>query len=639
MYLAKFWINFKIFVKTLWACNFSIIMLILGAVIFLFIPQGKDTILKLEGFGHVIFVLAALIWALQIWYWARVMYYLKYRKVKKRINVVQWTVRLAPRILGGLALLTIAISAFIMSHYSPGLLWIGVLFIILTVLFLLFVIFRRDVFNLKKLDDDSLYNIKKMERKTKIALIPGLPKGASITTTISIIFAVLLFILFIIFPHIFVFFTITAALILLCFSMWVSIGSFISYFSYRVGLPLFSLLIILSLIFSFWNNNHSVRLLKNDTVPESPHLTQRINDFLKAYKNNKNNSNNPIYVVVAEGGGIRAAYWTAGVLGAIQDKDKNFKDNLFAISSVSGGSLGAAVFVTLIKKQSGKLPEKAFYVNKSREILRNDFLSPVIAGFFSGDILQEIIPLPIYSLSRGNAIEKAWELAWKKSMGSDDLKKPFKSLWKNDEECKIPLLFLNGTWAETGKRLIASYVQIDDEIFKDASDIYTDLKNDMRISTAVHNSARFPYICPAGRLNYIDHMKHVVDGGYFDNSGAITGLEITSALKNAMAERQIKAKLVVIMIKNSPKEQEKKQSHFFPGSIIPVIAILNIRTAHASYAVMKLKEYVNNKCWGRFIEIEPEPEDVHFPLGWALSGEVMVRLDEQIKEKVEELEF
>ena len=38
-----------------------------------------------------------------------------------------------------------------------------------------------------------------------------------------------------------------------------------------------------------------------------------------------------------------------------------------------------------------------------------------------------------------------------------------------------------------------------------------------RASTAIHNGARFPLVSPSGGL--AGH-GHVIDGGYFDNSGA-----------------------------------------------------------------------------------------------------------------------
>jgi hypothetical protein len=54
-----------------------------------------------------------------------------------------------------------------------------------------------------------------------------------------------------------------------------------------------------------------------------------------------------LIIVAAEGGGIRAAYWTAGILTRLVDCPPALADSLFAISAVSGGSLGAAVYVSL----------------------------------------------------------------------------------------------------------------------------------------------------------------------------------------------------------------------------------------------------------------------------------------------------
>ena len=57
----------------------------------------------------------------------------------------------------------------------------------------------------------------------------------------------------------------------------------------------------------------------------------------------------PVYVVAAEGGGIYAALHAASALGGLQDRCPAFADHLFAISSVSGGSLGAATFAAGLK--------------------------------------------------------------------------------------------------------------------------------------------------------------------------------------------------------------------------------------------------------------------------------------------------
>ena len=95
---------------------------------------------------------------------------------------------------------------------------------------------------------------------------------------------------------------------------------------------------------------------------------------------------------------------------------------------------------------------------------------------------------------------------------------------------------------------------------------------DVRLSTAALTSARFPIISPAG----VFHMKssgdkdsgenvsgfgdQVVDGGYFENFGLTTALDIVHAL----AERQVQA--TVVSISNNPaygvQDSEKCRERF-----------------------------------------------------------------------------
>lgn len=62
----------------------------------------------------------------------------------------------------------------------------------------------------------------------------------------------------------------------------------------------------------------------------------------------------PIFVVSAQGGGIVAAYHSAGFLGLVQDLCPSFASHVFAISSVSGGSLGAAAFAATTNRIRGE---------------------------------------------------------------------------------------------------------------------------------------------------------------------------------------------------------------------------------------------------------------------------------------------
>lgn len=155
-------------------------------------------------------------------------------------------------------------------------------------------------------------------------------------------------------------------------------------------------------------------------------------------------------------------------------------------------------------------------------------------------------------------MEKSWEIAWKKTFKgkSNRFAEPLNNLWKGDNNCQVPVLFLNGTLVETGQRIIGNPIKINPDPtttpdFADSLDIYRYIKSgkDMRLSTAIHNSARFTYVSPAGTL---EGDLHVVDGGYFDNSGAITAMELVYAVRDKLKKMNKTAQLKVIMINNNP---------------------------------------------------------------------------------------
>ena len=58
----------------------------------------------------------------------------------------------------------------------------------------------------------------------------------------------------------------------------------------------------------------------------------------------------PVFIVAAQGGGQYAAYHTALSLARLYDRCPRLKDHVFAISSVSGGSFGAAMFAELLNR-------------------------------------------------------------------------------------------------------------------------------------------------------------------------------------------------------------------------------------------------------------------------------------------------
>lgn len=80
----------------------------------------------------------------------------------------------------------------------------------------------------------------------------------------------------------------------------------------------------------------------------------------------------PLLVVAAPGGRRRAAYWTAGVLGALQDRDPAFACHVLAITAISGGAQGALTFRGLLDAMPGK-------VDCKQKALAEKLLAPVAA--------------------------------------------------------------------------------------------------------------------------------------------------------------------------------------------------------------------------------------------------------------------
>jgi hypothetical protein len=258
----------------------------------------------------------------------------------------------------------------------------------------------------------------------------------------------------------------------------------------------------------------------------------------------------PMVIVAAAGGGIRAAYWTATALEKLE-KDlgsDGVRPYLFAISGVSGGSVGAAAFeAALAERDDNKDAHATRY-------LTNDFLAPAIASLIFRDVPAGFLPLDIED--RGVALERSFEEA---SHGV--LAHPFLSLFRtagpdSGAPWWRPILLLNATHEETGNRIITSPVRVDRDVFVDAVDALHELHSDVRASTAAHNSARFLYVSPAGDLG--SRHGSMIDGGYFENYGALTALEIGRAAKQALKDEDPGVRLVYLLISSDPSLDTKR---------------------------------------------------------------------------------
>ena len=137
----------------------------------------------------------------------------------------------------------------------------------------------------------------------------------------------------------------------------------------------------------------------------------------------------------------------------------------------------------------------------AHQMLSRDFLAPTIGSALYSDLLQRFLPFPVTRFDRGRALEGAWEEAWNAlpgistpRFGARSEAPSFDDLWCDaagdcDDLFRNPLLFLNTTQVETGKRVIISPVPIVRSEFSDATGLFDEVPRSLSLSSAVHNSA------------------------------------------------------------------------------------------------------------------------------------------------------
>ena len=366
-------------------------------------------------------------------------------------------------------------------------------------------------------------------------------------------------------------------------------GSIATWVHERHGIPIAPIALALAAVFSIWNDSHLVRRITGDP---SPIAARR--DVATQYDLwHAGSQPGQVVLVAASGGGLRAAYWTALSLAALQDSIPGFNRHLFAISSVSGGSVGAAIYASLVHdsaSSAGKvkcLEQTATrgYSSCVREFMSEDYLSPVLAKMVGPDFVQSFLPFPWGQLDRSLGLEGSWEDSYERVTGMPTLRRGFLSLYTGGlSPATVPSLFLNTTHVETGKRYIIAPLRPG---MHDSQDLLALTGSDMPLSTAAHNSARFTYVSPPGRIQRGDTIElgHVVDGGYFENSGLATLREILDVIQS----RDSGAKPVVIYLCNDPipcRERPAGLPVTARSAVIdwlgPIKALLSTRDARGS---------------------------------------------------------
>jgi hypothetical protein len=417
---------------------------------------------------------------------------------------------------------------------------------------------------------------------------------------------------------------------------------------------------------------HTVRLIDSAPVARQP-LDKLFGQWVVDCAPSGNGPVQPIIVAVS-GGATRAGLWGAAVLDRVLQAQQPNGPALFAISSVSGGSLGTAGAMTLLSLESlpcrtKGLPLLRPNADDKTVPLAGDALGPLLGGWLLDDIprsafepIAAVIQSAIGHRPNGGdsaeAIEHGFEDLWSRALQKSPLMaaphwdRPFLSLFYTNNTPTyrrgMPLWFANGTDATTGNRMITAPILAPDKPdsklpwpFRGARDFHTLMGGDVSISTAINNTARFPYLEPFGEMlprGGKPQAGSLVDGGYFENEGLQTALDLAEWLA-AQSEPLGRAVQPIIVQATGDSEADvgptdvmtcanASDGAFIPDDkhsawqiLAPIMGLYHVRGGHSA---VLLRQAHDQFCGTRvrFVHfyLPADEEGRPFPLNWVLSN-------------------
>lgn len=442
------------------------------------------------------------------------------------------------------------------------------------------------------------------------------------------------------------------ALLAFALAAFTSFCAWLQVIGRRIRLPLFWMAAGLAMIFSGFdlNDNHPITHAGTKPASPAPDFQTATLDWLRLHEDQ---AGAPVLIVSAEGGGIRAAYFTAMTLARIADQCPAAANRILAVSGVSGGSFGAAVYSAALKVRpipAGELScapdigDKAgWYESRIDEIFRQDHLSPILSRFLFPDTVQRFLPVPVDMFDRQLGLEMSLADDFHGSFGADTLRQPFYNLTPTATSRSIPYLFLNSTMVETGERVVATAVDMTGADFMGRPSfrsLYPDM--DFPLVSLAGASARFFYISPSGHIGENKEKRRFVDGGYFDNSGATTLLEIYQSLADMKIRHPELATtpVHVIHIGNQPLKPsdpgDAGRRNFprgFDDQVAPLRAVLKTRESRVAYSLDQLERAIARTGGGAsMLKIQMADYGVAIPLGWLLSSRAADDLARQVRQ-------
>lgn len=322
------------------------------------------------------------------------------------------------------------------------------------------------------------------------------------------------------------------------FAVWGFIAALFVVGVNKTGMPPALIYVVAAIgLFGLFNDNHELRPVTDAPKPQpvsiDEHAARWVADRLQARP--EVDELHPM-VVLAEGGGVRAAYFTGAVLGQLHERTQGRSTaDLYAVSGVSGGGVGLVSFMAAVAdEREGRTCDGLGVLGRVRRHLSRDLLSPGIVGLLFFDTPQKFLPVALLP-DRAALFEDS--LIDKQACAGEDarlLARPLDELLDRAaaEGAAPPALLISATRTDTGALEVVSNVSpgwpLNGLGRAEAAP---------SAAAVAYLGARFPLIAPSGWLSPKPGGERIryVDGGYNDMSGAVAAREPVEAVRRLQA--------------------------------------------------------------------------------------------------------
>ncbi len=361
-----------------------------------------------------------------------------------------------------------------------------------------------------------------------------------------------------------------------------------------------------------------------DRAPIDEHIKSWVFDKIELDTTCQKKHN--IVLVNSYGGGIRATIWTNMVLSKIMENtNEKLKNDLLSITGSSGGMIGAGIFFASLDSPQSHKTSNAFNFHTNR-----DYLSPLILRYFSIDILRSIIPVCWKLIpDRHRNLEKQLEYHYSVTYNSHKLSKNFLN-----SSISSAGSFIVATSYHSQKQQLAIYSPLKIADSEDIIDLYQEssilLRNKILgvpFSTAITQSARFPFVSPKGYHN----AEHVFkDAGFIDNLGGSVSQIVLEEIRSLFDRENFDLddfNISVVILNNSIASSTLEESDYSSSILKDVYGVSSkfaneykLKELERVIHHMKLEGYNVNKV---IIEPHIAPNTVNYPLGWFFSEQAL----------------